>query len=303
MTIEMFGTSRKGFRRDENQDTWFADAEAQALGVYDGMGGHKGGALASNIAKRQNLAFLKGCPQRDLLAEMAVALSQADNAIFQATQGNLDLRDMGTTATFGLVSNSQLYLGHIGDSRAYLLSNGFLEQLTIDHTLGAALDSPPESNLHHMLWAALGKGFEDWERLISCHPLNAGDRLLFNTDGVSNVVSDEELQQILALAESPQEAVERVMCHVDEIFNDEDFSRQFRRVESHEDVLERLRDQLDLQGDKAVMERIGTALVNEGLRTQIANVSSVREAIELLMIRAKRVAGDDHTVVVGFITS
>jgi PPM family protein phosphatase len=181
--------------------------------VADGMGGHAAGEVASALAVevvRQVYFSLEGPVAESLMS----AFESANRAIFEHSQGNPECRGMGTTCTALAIQDGQLWLGHVGDSRAYLLRNGHLTQLTDDQTLHAqmireGLMTEEESRTAeggNVILQALGSGFDVvpavWEKGID---LIEGDILVLCSDGLWNMVDDAAIAKIAARS-APQAA-------------------------------------------------------------------------------------------------
>ena len=183
--------------------------------VADGMGGHSAGALASALAAetiRHSFHVMEGSPPEVLGASFATA----NAAVFRQASEDPDCTGMGTTCTALVVRDGQAFLGHVGDSRAYLLRNRQLRQLSIDHSLvgellrrgslsSAEAAASPE---RHVLLKALGTVTEiDPEVWPDGLPLFPGDRLVLCSDGLTDLVSDERIGETVA-DRPPHEACE-----------------------------------------------------------------------------------------------
>ena len=196
-----------GLRRSGNEDS--AITSANLIAVADGMGGHAGGEVASAIAIRE-LSKLIPISQsihidadsiEDLLAQ---AMVDIDLEIARVANDEPELRGMGTTLTALLLHEDRIALMHIGDSRAYRLRDGELEQLSLDHTvlqelidtgkltIAEANDHPQRSLLTQVL---MGSGNLDPVLVVYEH--KAGDRYLLCSDGLSSVLSNKEIKSLL----------------------------------------------------------------------------------------------------------
>jgi serine/threonine protein phosphatase PrpC len=204
--------------RKVNQDLPLETANLYA--VADGMGGHVGGEVAAQVAVDALLQAFSREPTRGGLEE---AFSTANSAVWQESQDNPDLRGMGTTLTAAaLVTGSDgrdvLALANVGDSRAYLFSNGGIVQITADHSLAEERMrhgemTQAEAAVHpqrHILTRALGVSTyvetDMWEL-----QLRSGDRLILCSDGLSNEVSREELAEVLATVRDPGDAARKLV--------------------------------------------------------------------------------------------
>ena len=205
----------KGVLRKKNEDSYFSSADASVYAVADGMGGYAGGEIASRLTVEE-LARSFGPTHTtttrfsDLprpAAELVAAVERANHSILEEARREPSYRGMGTTLCVGRFSprKQRLYLAHVGDSRAYRLRGDAFVQMTIDHTMGAAGSKGP---LADRLMRALGV-----ERTVEVDVLVAkprgGDRYLLCTDGLSKMVTDDELRTILTSSADPDEAVRR----------------------------------------------------------------------------------------------
>jgi PPM family protein phosphatase len=188
--------SHKGMVRDKNEDSVYPGTSGESDGdvlviVADGMGGHVAGEVASRIA-------VNAAASTDLAAADRVAAG--NRAIREEVARDPSLEGMGTTMTLLIIDDDVATLGHIGDSRAYLLRDGDLTQLTADHTVAAEYVakgelSPDEAATHpqrHMLLRTLGltRYVNVDEVEVDIHP---GDRILMCSDGLTEMVSDEKI--------------------------------------------------------------------------------------------------------------
>lgn len=204
--IELAGISHIGPVRDENQDSiyWLDDSEKTGLlflAVADGMGGYSHGKLASSMALdkvvetvRQN----KGKPKQVLKR----GFESANLAIYQTTQ-KLGVGRMGTTLTAAFLEGNRLTIGHVGDSRAYLLREGAISCLTRDHTVVGDMVRmrilSPEKVRTHAQRSILtrGLGLNPFVTPdISQYTIRDGDTIILCSDGLWSVVEDEEFQLI-----------------------------------------------------------------------------------------------------------
>jgi serine/threonine protein phosphatase PrpC len=188
--------------------------------VADGMGGHAGGEVAARVAVETLEQAFERAPTSDGLRH---AFSEANTAIWQESQANLDLRGMGTTLTAvalvgGPDGQDVLALGNVGDSRAYVFSDGQMVQVTDDHSLAEERMrqgemTEAEAAIHpqrHILTRALGVSTEVEADMWELH-LRTGDRLLLCSDGLSNEVGTDEMAEILEEMDDPGEAAHRLV--------------------------------------------------------------------------------------------
>ncbi|WP_397326775.1 Stp1/IreP family PP2C-type Ser/Thr phosphatase [Paenibacillus sabuli] len=197
--------------RTVNEDRAWAslaeDGGAVAI-VADGMGGHQAGDVASELAVeafRESLASFGGKVSPDeAKARLAEALKRANGIVYDMASQNEQYHSMGTTVVAVLQQRNYAVVGHIGDSRAYLIEGGQIRQLTEDHTLVGELArsgqiTPEEAAVHprrNVLTRALGTDpqVEADVQEIAWQP---GCMLLLCSDGLSNMVSDQEIVQTL----------------------------------------------------------------------------------------------------------
>ncbi len=219
MTVLRSGSATDvGRVRTVNQDMPLERSDLYA--VADGMGGHVGGEVAARVAVETLDRAFEHAPTVDGLR---TAFSEANSAVWQESLMNADLRGMGTTLTAmalvgGTGGKDVLALANVGDSRAYIFSDGELTQVTDDHSLAEERMrhgemTEEEAAVHpqrHILTRALGVSSEVqadmWEL-----DLRTGDRVLLCSDGLSNEVSTEEMAEILGEVDDPDEAARRLV--------------------------------------------------------------------------------------------
>ncbi len=188
--------------RETNEDSFVC--RPPLFVVADGMGGHVAGEVASRMAVEtvdSGVAAVNGAEPLALLTE---AITRANGLIFRMAQDNSDCAGMGTTLTAALAVGSRLYWGHVGDSRLYLLRGATLAQITEDHSLVSELvkkgSITPSEALNHphrnILTRAVGTADQVKVDTGSLE-LAAGDKVLICTDGLTNMVSDDEIATIL----------------------------------------------------------------------------------------------------------
>jgi len=200
-----------GRARERNEDSLLAAPPLYA--VADGMGGHRGGNVASQLALTV-LARL-GDGSWDRLADQ---VREANRAILERSRGDRSLSGMGTTITAAFMEGDDVHLAHVGDSRAYLFRDGELHRLTEDHTLvhrmaleGKITEAEEENHPQRsILIRALGveDPVEVDEVPVRVVP---GDRVLLCSDGLHSMVGEEEIEEIFRTASDPQEAAERLV--------------------------------------------------------------------------------------------
>ncbi|MFI0410210.1 Stp1/IreP family PP2C-type Ser/Thr phosphatase [Actinomadura sp. 3N508] len=214
--IRYAARSDVGMLREGNEDSAYAGAHL--LAVADGMGGHVGGEIASAAAIEALRALDKDLPATELLAALEHTVRAANDNLHRIVESDPALQGMGTTLTAMLWAGNQVALVHIGDSRAYLLRDGSLFQITHDHTLVQSLVdegriSPDEAASHPqrslLLRALDGRGEVDPD--LSLREAQVGDRYLLCSDGLSGVVTAETIFQVLTDVDDPEQAVRQLI--------------------------------------------------------------------------------------------
>jgi serine/threonine protein phosphatase PrpC len=204
-----------GLLRTNNEDAVYAGP--RLLAVADGMGGHAAGDVASAVTIATLAPLDDDEPPADVLGALATAIRQANEHLRQMVEADEELAGMGTTLTALLWSGSRLGLAHIGDSRAYLLRDGELTQITDDHTLVQRLvdegqldeaDVPTHPQRSVILRVLNGR--PDDEADLSMRDVRVGDRYLLCSDGLSGVVSKDTICDTLGSG-TPDEAVEALV--------------------------------------------------------------------------------------------
>lgn len=200
-----------------NQDAGYAGPNL--LAVCDGMGGAAGGDVASSVAMA-HLVQLDEVQRSDLLLDrLRAAAEDAHEDLIARSRLRPELSGMGTTCTAILHEGKKLAMVHIGDSRAYLLHDGVLTQITTDHTLVNLLVqqgriTPEEAERHpkrNVIMRVLGDSEEPIELDESVRVATPGDRWLLCSDGLSGVVSRETLTQTLIDYPDPEECADRLI--------------------------------------------------------------------------------------------
>lgn len=209
---EMFGIGKTdvGLVRQNNEDYFFitnepAGAFPNLFILADGMGGHAAGEVASQSAVEACLRYIENSENEgDDHKLLKNAVSSANAAVYSKSEENAEQRGMGTTLTVCSVSGNRLHYAHVGDSRLYLMNNNWIDQITDDHTVaaemhrsGAYTKEQAENHPHkHMLTRALGT---DTEVAVDSGTIELalGSCVLICSDGLTNMVTDEEILTIL----------------------------------------------------------------------------------------------------------
>ena len=219
LRLQFAAISDVGRVRKDNQDSGYAGP--WLLTVCDGVGGAARGDIASSTAVQQ-LRRLDAPPSDDLLGQVAGALHRAHDRIGELVDEDPALNGTSTTATVALFDGSRLGIGHVGDSRAYLYRDGELSQLTHDHTFvqslideGRITTDDARVHPHRNLILKALDGIHEAEPDLFEIEMVAGDRLLLCSDGVSGVLDDGRLADILSTGSPDYDAVELVRASLE----------------------------------------------------------------------------------------
>jgi serine/threonine protein phosphatase PrpC len=206
-----------GLVRQENQDSGYAGPHL--LVVADGMGGHAAGDVASSIAIGEMVSLDGESPGADeALDRLAEAVRTANNELREAVQRQPELQGMGTTITALLRSGNKIAVAHIGDSRAYLLRDGTLTQMTHDHSFvqslideGRITEAEAQGHPQRSLVTRVLTGAREDEPDLAMREAHVGDRYLLCSDGLSGFVARDTIEEILMLAQPPGVAADRLV--------------------------------------------------------------------------------------------
>lgn len=223
--IKACGLSDVGKKRKHNEDAFSSDVSERLFIVADGMGGHAAGEVASKITVETIGEFIAATRQKEEATwpfkynheldfnsnRLAVAIEKANERVMAAVAAQPWLKGMGTTVVAGLLNEKILSLAHVGDSRAYLLRDGQLSRLTDDHSwvheqVAAGILTEEEAKTHplkNVVTRALGGGpsvSPDLQELV----FSSGDRFLFCSDGLTTMVSDEEIRDAAMSIADPE---------------------------------------------------------------------------------------------------
>jgi len=216
----------KGRVRENNEDAYkIYDPKDETFSfciVADGMGGHNGGEIASNLAVNELARYVLDLYKKQYINKeeqlLEDAIKHANRKVFTKAQQTPHLLGMGTTLTVAFFKNGYAYIGNIGDSRAYLFRNNKITQLTLDHSYVAELvrkgKLTKREARHHpqknMITRAVGTE-KDIEVDVFYQKLIPDDVIILCTDGLTNMLDDEEIANILrdsGFDESPQKLVD-----------------------------------------------------------------------------------------------
>ena len=228
MNVAYGAKSDVGRVREANEDSYLiADP---LFVVADGMGGHIAGDVASSTAVKV-IQDESGDASSENPGTLTKIISDANATIWSQAQSDPALRGMGTTCTLVLVDEDRVHIAHVGDSRAYRLRDGQLEQLTEDHTLVGRMVQEGrlsrEEAQHHpqrsIITRALGVD-EDVQVDLETVELSEGDRLLLCSDGLSSMVEDDSIESVLTSESDPQRAADRLIDLANEAGGDDNIT-------------------------------------------------------------------------------
>jgi PPM family protein phosphatase len=215
--IECGDRSDQGRVRTSNEDSKVANLQKKIFLVADGMGGHAAGEVASQMAASTVEEILSNAePDSNPEELLQKAVQNANTRVYEAQANQIEYRGMGSTLTLLLIRENQFYLAQVGDSRAYLLRNETLTQLTRDHSIvwqlyedhlitKEDLSRHPRKNL---ITRSIGT-HEQVEVDIQSDEIHENDIFLLCSDGLTDVLSDQEIQKLLSSdGKYPQEICE-----------------------------------------------------------------------------------------------
>ena len=220
MAVEVWGKTDIGLKREINQDSILVDSEISLFVVADGMGGHRGGEVASAMAVEvaqeiveQKLGASGPVSPRDIIRSL---FREASRKIFlKSTRDNPELMGMGTTLVVALCYNNKIYVGNVGDSRAYLFKESNLWQITEDHSLvneqiRAGIIRPEDQEAvsgRNVITRSVGFEEEVVVDIVE-REFVPGEIYLLCSDGLSGMVSNEKIADICR-KNGPQKIVEQ----------------------------------------------------------------------------------------------
>jgi protein phosphatase len=257
MQIRSFGHSDVGRKREKNEDSYLINEECGLYLVADGMGGHLGGGFASKMAVATIEEVIKGLESDpdmtiaegdhvkpgDYPSHLRYAIKEASRRIFEKANEDTTLHGMGTTTVVLLFRNNKAYIANVGDSRVYRVRGKKINQITRDHSLvgeqiRAGLITPDDSRVNRLKnIITRSVGFQqDVESDVDIRPAKVGDRFLLCTDGLSNLIKDEEIRDIV-LNNELENAVRRLIDVANERGGDDNITAILAEVVSLDKVL------------------------------------------------------------------
>ena len=225
--MEVYAKSDVGKVRDMNQDYYYIPHnfnEPFICILADGMGGYNGGEIASKLATNSALSYIQSnfdkiSHEKEKILELIKnSIEYANMIVYEKSKEKKELEGMGTTIEICLIYNNRVYIGHVGDSRVYRLRKEFMRKLTTDHSYVQKLVKDgtitKEEAEHHpkknMLMKALGcTPYVDPDVMVKGFLKN--DILLINSDGLTNMVEEEEIYKIInkSYRNAPRNLIEK----------------------------------------------------------------------------------------------
>ena len=202
--MKTFAITDTGISRDSNQDYIYSNELSvgnldNLFIVADGMGGHQGGDIASRIAAESIVDFAGKTKSDKPIEILRTAVEAANERVAREARADKDLEDMGTTVVAATISGNQLYLANVGDSRLYIIHD-YIEQITKDHSLvdemvRSGSISKEEARFHpkkNIITRAVGTSEGVLVDMFQV-TLEKGDLILMCTDGLTNMVEDDDI--------------------------------------------------------------------------------------------------------------
>jgi protein phosphatase len=300
LAVRSFGLTDAGKVRDINEDQFLIAVLLKALRiertslpqpkvqhssdqshlfvVADGMGGHAGGEKASALAIDSVESFIletfkwfaqcKGKEQDQVLADFQSALGHANARVLAEAAERPELRGMGTTLTLAYSLNDDLFVAHVGDSRCYLWRQGILYRLTRDHTLvedmvryGALpAEDAGQHRWRHVITNAVGSGTAEVKVEVHKVHLESGDRVLLCSDGLTEMVPEEEINHILQTEAEPEQACRRLVTRANETGGKDNITVVMAHFHDGKQLAEQARTQNSLEQKTGPAEPVAIAV-------------------------------------------
>ena len=212
MKISAFGQTDIGRRRQQNEDCFIVDSKNDLFAVADGVGGQPAGEIASQVALDQVLHFLHEIqePVTDPVQAFNEAIQLSNREVCRVAAQKPEWHGMATTLVAAWLRDQALVIANVGDSRAYLVRDQEIVQITEDHNLrneqkrlGLKLSDEEISGMSNVVTRVLGSEESEPEgRIID---VQIGDRLLLCSDGLTGMIDDGIIQTVIQSTTSPQE--------------------------------------------------------------------------------------------------
>lgn len=205
--MEAVAVTDRGLVRTRNEDSYYIDKQRDLFVLCDGMGGHKAGNIASQMAVEVIGREYQPGGDGDIQKSLNHAIEKANLEIWHAGNSNLECRDMGTTAVAAVISGSdgqiKLNVANVGDSRLYLVRSAQIRQVTVDHTVAEQMrmqgiitrEEALQSPFSHVLTRALGTHSSTQADIFE-ENLQPGDLVIMCSDGLSDMLRESEILEI-----------------------------------------------------------------------------------------------------------
>ncbi len=202
--MQAAGISHIGLVREKNEDKYIMDLQQKLFVICDGMGGHKGGKIASAMAAQVIERQYTSNDEQDRSVALNAAIIAANQKIWQVGSDNPEYQEMGTTATAAVIAGERLIVAHVGDSSLFLLRDGQICKITTDHTLARQMvmdglldeDEVRTCSYNHILTRAVGVQ-ENIEIDNYTEIIQPGDQIILCSDGLTDMLAEEEMLEIM----------------------------------------------------------------------------------------------------------
>ena len=202
--MQAAGISHIGLVRERNEDKFIMDLQHKLFVICDGMGGHKGGKIASAMAAQVIERQFINTDEPDKVIALNAAICAANLKVWQVGSENAEYQEMGTTATAAVIEDESLIIAHVGDSCLFLLRGGQIRKVTTDHTLARQMvidgllteDEVRTCSYNHILTRAVGVQ-ESIEIDNYIEKIQPGDQIILCSDGLTDMLEDTEILEIM----------------------------------------------------------------------------------------------------------
>ena len=214
--MKFYGLSNTGKVRGNNEDFYHIptnEEEQRLFIVADGMGGACAGEVASSLAVADTVQFINAnfnnYDDRALLLRKAIG--SANKTVFATSKADRIYESMGTTLVAALIENQKVFVANVGDSRCYIISKNKMEQVSVDHSfvqelVDKGMLTRAEAKHHpdrNLITRAIGSD-KHVAVDVFCKDFNAGDRILLASDGLTSMIEENEIEQIMLSGDDPK---------------------------------------------------------------------------------------------------
>jgi PPM family protein phosphatase len=216
------GKSHKGMVREKNEDSHniidICGGIPVVFIIADGMGGHNSGGLASRLAVKNASEYIKKAPEMiisnsNIPSAITDIIQATNSSVYESSRQNIENSGMGTTFIIAVAFENKLFIGHVGDSRVYLLRNDDIIKITTDHSyieelvkIGSLTREEAENHpKKNIITRALGC-FDTLEADIFSCDIKKGDSFILCTDGLTNMLSEQEIKGAVLDSKTPEKA-------------------------------------------------------------------------------------------------